>query len=220
MTISPVPEPLHHRLRRRFASPFSARTGEDWLDPPCLHSKWGGGSRRRRLPEGPMTRGTSAKTVQRAKRLRKEMSLPEVMLWQILRTRPKGSSSAGSARSAPMSPSSIVPRRRRLSRWTVSRTAWAIGPRRTKRATSSLSRRGYEFFASRQAKCWPMLRRSLKLSSLCAAAPPPSAAPTVPLSILCENGEDSRRQAAAACAGAIRSSPSLPSASRMRRHSR
>ena len=37
-----------------------------------------------------MARATTAATVQRAKRLRREMSLPEVMLWQILRTRPEG----------------------------------------------------------------------------------------------------------------------------------
>ena len=37
-----------------------------------------------------MTRQTSKRTVRKAKTLRREMSLPEVLLWQILRTKPGG----------------------------------------------------------------------------------------------------------------------------------
>ena len=37
-----------------------------------------------------MTRSTTKATVRKARALRNDMSLPEVMLWQILRTRPAG----------------------------------------------------------------------------------------------------------------------------------
>ena len=37
-----------------------------------------------------MARATTRQTVRKAKALRRDMSLPEVMLWQILRTKPEG----------------------------------------------------------------------------------------------------------------------------------
>ena len=46
------------------------------------HAKHGGG--------GPRLLQTPIKQVKRARRLRREMSLPEVLLWQVLRKRPDG----------------------------------------------------------------------------------------------------------------------------------
>ena len=42
------------------------------------------------VTEGHLARSTNKNTVHKAKRLRREMSLPEVMLWQILRAKPLG----------------------------------------------------------------------------------------------------------------------------------
>src|SRR4051794_27024263 len=54
----------------RFPSPSALRTG-------------------RTRSDGPM-RGTTKKTVEKARRLRREMSRPEARLWPVLRTRPEG----------------------------------------------------------------------------------------------------------------------------------
>ncbi|WP_164118010.1 endonuclease domain-containing protein [Sphingorhabdus sp. Alg239-R122] len=37
-----------------------------------------------------MAKSTTGRTVRKARRLRREMTLPEVLLWQILRTKPMG----------------------------------------------------------------------------------------------------------------------------------
>lgn len=42
------------------------------------------------LTEGLLARATTKQTVRTAKALRRDMSLPEVMLWQIPRTKPEG----------------------------------------------------------------------------------------------------------------------------------
>ena len=61
-------------------------TGTRLYDPPWNgegdHAQHGGG--------GPRILQTPIKQVKRARKLRKEMSLPEVLLWQQLRQRPAG----------------------------------------------------------------------------------------------------------------------------------
>src|SRR3954453_15786210 len=59
---------------------------ETALNPPRTgegdHAQHGGG--------GPTVLRTPIKQVKRARKLRREMSLPEVLLWQVLRKRPEG----------------------------------------------------------------------------------------------------------------------------------
>ena len=55
-----------------------------------IASRWGGGPLAKRVVEGLMRPDKPARAVKRARKLRREMSLPEVKLWQILRTSPGG----------------------------------------------------------------------------------------------------------------------------------
>lgn len=64
-------------------------TGKQGGDnPPCAAGmgRWQAAG----LTEGQMARATAKATVRKARTLRSDMSLPEVLLWQILRTRPAG----------------------------------------------------------------------------------------------------------------------------------
>jgi hypothetical protein len=61
-------------------------TGTKLYDPP----RNGEGDRAKRGGGGPPLLRTPIKQVKRARKLRREMSLPEVLLWQALRTRPGG----------------------------------------------------------------------------------------------------------------------------------
>jgi very-short-patch-repair endonuclease len=53
-------------------------------------AEWGGGPPAKRVVEGLMARQTSRETVRKARRLRREMTLPEVLLWRLLRQEPDG----------------------------------------------------------------------------------------------------------------------------------
>ena len=61
-------------------------TGTKLYDPP----RNGEGDRAERGGGGPRILQTRIKQVKRARSLRREMSLPEVLLWQVLRRRPRG----------------------------------------------------------------------------------------------------------------------------------
>lgn len=52
--------------------------------------RWGGGPLAQRVVEGRVRPDKPGRSVKRARQLRREMSLPEVKLWQILRTSPSG----------------------------------------------------------------------------------------------------------------------------------
>ena len=66
-----------------FASSIPPRNGEGDRSP---EASGGGGPRR----INPQVLRTAIKQVRRARRLRREMSMPEVLLWQQLRKRPDG----------------------------------------------------------------------------------------------------------------------------------
>lgn len=68
--------------------PIRYTNGEDFGDSSLCrrHGEVAG----RRPDGGALARQTSKATVRKARVLRREMSLPEVMLWQILRTKPCG----------------------------------------------------------------------------------------------------------------------------------
>jgi very-short-patch-repair endonuclease len=61
-------------------------TGTTLYDPP----RNGEGDRAKRGGGGPRLLKSPIKQVKRARKLRREMSLPEVLLWQVLQTRPAG----------------------------------------------------------------------------------------------------------------------------------
>lgn len=61
-------------------------TGTTLYDPP----RNGEGDRAERGGGGPRVLQTPIKQVKRARKLRRQMSLPEVLLWQVLRKRPAG----------------------------------------------------------------------------------------------------------------------------------
>ena len=61
-------------------------TGANLYDPP----RNGEGDRAKRGGGGPRILQTPIKQVKRARSLRRQMSLPEVLLWQALRKRPDG----------------------------------------------------------------------------------------------------------------------------------
>ena len=42
-----------------------------------------------RMTEGPLPRTKQERNVSKARKLRKEMSLPELLLWRLLRTKPE-----------------------------------------------------------------------------------------------------------------------------------
>ncbi len=55
-----------------------------------LKRSFGEGDRAEGVVEGQMAKSTTGRTVRQARRLRREMTLPEVLLWQILRMKPEG----------------------------------------------------------------------------------------------------------------------------------